>query len=172
MHETIFYIFAALSIICAWAVISRKNLQAACLAMVLFAICASVLFSILSSNYVSMTVMFIMAVSTVMPYCLAAAVIGRRDPARRYALRFERMIGASAVLYLALVLCVAIAKPPFLPAPLTGDAFASSVVLGKILFSSYALQLEIAAVAIFASAMAASIMMRGRAPLDDEGIIR
>lgn len=171
MHETLFYIFAALSAICAAAVISRKNLQAACLALVLFVMSISVLFSILSSNYVSVAVILIMVVSVALPYCLTGLAIGRRSPSRRYAIRFERILGASAVLYLALVLCVAIAKPPFLPAPMTGEAFSSSPALGRILFSSCALPLEMVAVAIFTSAIAASIIRKRRTHPDDEGII-
>ena len=100
-----------------------------------------------------------------------AWLIDPKRRARERQLSFGKVIAALAAGYLAIVMAIAVAAPPFHGAPASGEFYDSPVTVGRILISRYALTFVLSGTMLFAAAAAAVIVARPagrRGPEEEE----
>jgi len=79
---------------------------------------------------------------------------------------FGRVLGAIAAGYLALILCLAIWKPPFQAAPASGVSYEAPLTLSNLLVSRYAVPFELSGVMLLVATVAAVVLAKKRSSGD------
>jgi NADH-quinone oxidoreductase subunit J len=80
-------------------------------------------------------------------------------------IRFPKAIGAAAAAYLAILMAIAVARPPFAEAPASGDFFEAPRTLGALLLDRYAIPFELTGLLLLAATVAAiAVAKRGARP--------
>jgi NADH-quinone oxidoreductase subunit J len=159
MTEILFYIFAALAVVAAVLAISRaKPLMSALWLMMCFLALAG-LFALLAAPLLAALQVLISAGAVIV---LILFVVMLVDPGsenvRPRLIRFGKILGAAAAAYLAIVMAIAVAAPPFVEAPATGDYYQSTLTVSLFVVNRYAVPFELAGVLLLAATVAAIAM--------------
>ena len=160
MEAVAFYIMAALGLVSTVAAISRRDPLMSAVWFAGVAVSAGAILMLLRATLVAAAFMTV-GVGSSMVLALFVAILtdpGKRLRARQ--LRFGKVLAAVAAGYLAIVMAIAVAAPPFMAAPASGEHFESPVTIGRIMISQYALPFEFTGVMLLASAVAAIVMAR------------
>jgi len=161
MYPILFYILATVAVVAALALITRTNPLMSAVSLVVCLLSISGLFALLSAPILAVMWVLIMAGSVTMLFTYAIFMVDPNPNAgRRRIIHFGRILGAISAAYLAIVVAIAIMRPPFVDAPLTGEAFESASTLGRMIFSGYMVPFELAGILLFVAAVAAVIMLR------------
>jgi NADH-quinone oxidoreductase subunit J len=70
-------------------------------------------------------------------------------------LRFGKILGGAGAAYLAIVITIAVAAPPFVEAPATGEYYRSVTTLGLLVLKRYAMAFEISGLLLLIACVAA-----------------
>jgi NADH-quinone oxidoreductase subunit J len=174
MTEFLFYPLAFVALVAAVAAVSRVSplpsalwlavslLAVAGLGGCLAAPAVAALFALIAAGAVVVLVLFVVMLTDPSP-----------EARRPRQVRFDKLLGAVSAAYLAAVMLVAVVRPPFAEAPISGPAFEAPEGLGAILATRYALPFELTGVLLLAATVASvSIAKRRNAedvmPADEE----
>lgn len=161
MYQILFYILGTVAVVSALSMVVQSNSMMSAISLVIFMLSISGLFALLSAPFLA--VVWVMAMAGAVMVLMAFVinmVDSPRDGRRKRVIRFGRVIGAIFASYMAIVFAIAILRPPFLRAPLTGEAFESASTLGRVLFSKYVATFELSAVLLLAAAVAAAVLLK------------
>jgi NADH-quinone oxidoreductase subunit J len=84
--------------------------------------------------------------------------------ARLRSLSFAKILAAAAAGYLAVVMAIAVLRPPFLEVPASGESFESPVTLGRLLSGRYAIPFEIAGLLLLVAVVAVVLLLQPLPP--------
>jgi len=160
MEAVAFYIMAALGIVSVVAAVSRRDPLMSAIWFAGVAVSCGAILMLLRATLVAAAFITV-GVGSSMVLALFVSMLtdqGKRQRARQ--LRFGKILAAVAAGYLAIVMAIAVAAPPFLAAPASGEHFESPVTIGRIMISQYAVPFELCGVLLLASAVAAIVMAR------------
>ncbi len=150
-----FYALAAWSLFAAAAAITRRSPLAGALWLVGCLIGVAALYAVLTAPLVAMLSLLIAAGAVMVLIVFVVMLIdlgpGAHRPRR---ITFARIVGALAAAYLALVMSLSVARPPFAAPPESGAFFQAPLTLGRILMDRYLLPFEFAGFMLLAAAVA------------------
>ncbi|MFA4973346.1 MAG: NADH-quinone oxidoreductase subunit J [bacterium] len=160
MEAVAFYIFAACGLASAIAAVSRRDplMCAAWFAGV--ALSAGAILLILRAPMVAGAFVIVAAGVSMVFSLFVMMLMDSSKRARARQIRFGKVLAAVAAGYLAIVMMIAVAAPPFAAAPASGDYFESSLTMGKMMVSQYALPFELTGVMLLAAAVASIIIAK------------
>lgn len=166
-----FYALAAWSLFAAAAAITRRSPLAGALWLVGCLIGIAALYAVLTAPLVAMLSLLIAAGAVMVLIIFVLMLIdlgpGARRPRR---ITFARIVGALAAAYLALVMSLSVARPPFASPPESGAFFQSPLTLGRILMDRYLLPFELAGFMLLAAAVALVTIAGRRDVLEAEEV--
>lgn len=141
--------------------ITRRSARSAfiwfgfCLAAIAF------LFFLLAPVVVAVSWLIFMAgVAASFRFFIKAHINSEKELYSGRIISFAKILGALAAGYLGIVLFLAIARPPFVEAPLSGYTYESSRFFSESFVSNYFIALEIVGVLLLAAIVALAIMGR------------
>jgi len=159
MTDILFYIFAAWALFAAVVAISRARPLISALWLMICFLALAGLFALLEAPLIAAMQVIISAGAVMV---LVLFVVMLIDPTTEgiqpRAIRFGKILGAAAAVYLAIVMSIAVAAPPFAKAPEVGNYYQSTLTMGKFVLKRYAISFELAGVLLLAAAVAAIIM--------------
>jgi NADH-quinone oxidoreductase subunit J len=141
MHEILFYIFAALTVICGAMVIVNRNPVNSAMFLVLSIASMAGLFVLLHAFFLAAVQVLVYAGAVMVLFLFVIMLLDLRVEERRKINLFGLVTGAASVAVMAGVFWHALRGTVFLTpdAPAEGETY----LLGKMLFASYALPFEI-----------------------------
>ena len=167
METAIFYILAASAIFSAILAITRRSPLMSALMLALALLSVSGIFALLAAPLVAALQILISAGAVMVLFIFVIMLVDLgEESSRRRVVSFARILGAAAAGYLALILALAIWKPPFLEAPAGGPSYEAPLTLAQYLTGRYAMPFELSGVMLLAAAIAAVMLSKseGRAP--------
>ncbi len=162
MFEAIlFYSLAAVAVISALLVVTRVNPISSALMLVVCFMATAGVFAILGAAFIAILQILLYAGAIMVLFIFVIMLIGT-DPAdlKRRQMTFAKILGAAAAVYLAIVLGLAAWRPPFIAAPMAGDAFLSPATIGKQLVTTYLLPFEILSVLLLIAIVGAVVLAK------------
>lgn len=154
IEAILFYFLAACAVVSAVGTITRINPLMSALWLVAALLSLAGLYGALAAPLVA-AIQVIVAAGAVMVLILFVVMMTDRGPEgmRPRAIRFSKMLGALAAAYLAIVMIVAVAVPPFVASPASGGYYESPVTLGGFVAGKYAAAFELAGVMLLVAAL-------------------
>lgn len=161
MEFTIFAIMAAASLLCAVMVLAGQGTLESAAWFTGCLVAVAGIFALQAAPFLAVAELLLAAVA-MMALVLSAIVFIRKggERHRRRVLDFGRVLGGMAAAYLAIVLVVAIWRPPFLEAPGSGQAYEAPSSLAMVLFGRYAAAFELAGVLLVVTTVAAIALVK------------
>lgn len=157
--NVLFYIFATWAVFAAVAAVSRARPLMSALWLMMCLLSLAGLFALLAAPLIAALQVLISAGAVMVLILFVVMLI---DPSaenmRPRLIRFGKILGAAATVYLAIVMAIAVAAPPFVKAPATGDYYQSTITTGLFLIKRYAVPFELAGILLLAAAVAAISM--------------
>lgn len=159
MESIIFYFLAACAVISAIAAITRISPLMSAVWLLASLLSSAGLYALLSAPLVAAIQIIIVAgaVMVLIVFVVMLTDLGP-DGLRPRTIKFSKVLGAAAAAYLAIVMILAVAIPPFVQPPASGDYYESPMTLGSIIFSRYAATFELAGVMLLAAAIAVVVI--------------
>lgn len=168
METILFYTMAGLAVLSALATITRRGTLMSALWLVACLVAVAGIFALLNAPFLAALQLLISAGAVMVLFLFVVMLVDLgREGRRERMISFGRILGAMASGYLALILALAIWKPPFLTAPASGPAYETPLTLAQILFSRYAAPFELAGVMLLVAAVAAIVL--AKKPEEREG---
>ncbi len=161
MYQILFYILAILSVVGAFGMITRRNpmISAAFLTISMASIAG--LFALLSAPLLAVLQLLISAGAIIVLFIFVIMMVDyRKEEARQRVIQFGRVLGSAAAVYLVIVLALSILKPPFIAAPLTGEAFEMPETLGRLLISEFMIPFELTGALLLSAVIAVIIIIK------------
>ncbi|MBN1282598.1 MAG: NADH-quinone oxidoreductase subunit J [Proteobacteria bacterium] len=161
MEAIVFYILAAAATSSAVIALSRRDPLSSAVWLLGLVIPVAAIMALMRAPLAA-SAFLIVAVGSTLSFCLYVLMLmepGRRARARQ--IKFGKVLAAVAAGYLAIVMSIAVAAPPFFAAPASGVHFDSPLTVGKAIASGYALAFALSGLMLMAAA-AASVVMAGR----------
>ncbi|MFH1829380.1 MAG: NADH-quinone oxidoreductase subunit J [Pseudomonadota bacterium] len=159
MTDILFYIFAAWAAFAAVAAVSRARALMSALWLMICFLALAGLFTLLAAPLIAALWVLIYAGAVMVLILFVVMLI---DPStentRPRLIRFGKILGAAAAIYLAIVMAIAVAAPPFAKAPATGDFYQSTLTLGLFVLRRYSVPFELAGVLLLTATVAAISM--------------
>lgn len=160
--DILFYIFAAWAVFAALAAVSRARPLMSALWLMMCLLSLAGLFALLAAPLIAALQVLISAGAVMVLILFVVMLI---DPSAEFVrprlIRFGKILGAAATVYLAIVMAIAVAAPPFVQAPATGDYYRSTVTTGLFVLKRYAVPFEMAGILLLVAAVAAISMGKG-----------
>ena len=160
MEAVLFYIFAVAALISAAAAVTRVDPLMSALWLIGFFVPAAALMALLGAPVLASLVVMVSAGVAMVMAIFVIMLIDPRARQRQRLVRFGKILGVAASGYLAIVMAIAVAAPPFVTAPSSGEYFESPATLGRVVISRYALPFELVGIMLLAAAVAAVIIGR------------
>ncbi|MBT3181191.1 MAG: NADH-quinone oxidoreductase subunit J [Deltaproteobacteria bacterium] len=161
MYQILFYILAVLAVSGAFGMITRKNPIVSVAFLTISMVSIAGLFALLSAPFLAVLQLMISAGAVIVLFVFVIMIVDyRREESRRRVIQFGRVLGSAAVIYLVIVLALSILKPPFIAAPLTGEAFEMPETLGRLLISEFMIPFELTGVLLLSAAVAVILMVK------------
>ena len=163
MDVIIFMAFGLLAIGAGVASITRKDPLYGCAWLLACLLAVAALYAMLAAPLVA-AALVIAAAGIVMVIMLFVLMLVDREGERRRqrVVQFGKAVGAIAAAYLAIVMAVAVAKPPFFVPPASGEHFESPITLGSIISVRYAFPFELAGVMLLVAAVSSAVIVSRR----------
>lgn len=168
MTSVVFYIFAVLAILCAFAVVLSSNSVKAALFLVATFVCCAVLWIILTSQFLGLILIlvYVGAVMTLFLFVVMMLHLESTSFTKSVASYTPIAFVMSAVVFVILLFCV---RPSYFglanfPLPAAKPLDYSSVkALGQILYTQYFLAFELSAIILLVAIIASiALAFRGR----------
>lgn len=167
-----FYALAAWSLFAAAAAITRRSPLAGALWLVGCLIGVSGLYAVLTAPLVAMLSLLIAAGAVMVLILFVVMLIDLGEGARRARrITFARIVGALAAAYLALVMSLSVARPPFASPPESGAFFQSPLTLGRILMDRYLMPFELTGFMLLSAAVALVTIAGRREVVEVEEVV-
>lgn len=161
MAEVLFYILAVAAFGSALTAITRRSPLSSALWLVLCFLALAGLFVLLAAPLIAALTVLIVAGAVMVLIVFIVMLVDVHSELRRERLvRFGRILGAAGAVYLAMVMVVSVAAPPFAEAPHTGEYYSSAQTLGLLVLKRYGLAFEIAGVLMLAASVAAVVIVK------------
>ena len=167
MMETIlFYVLAASALFSALLTVTRRSPLMSAIWLVVSLLSVAGIFGMLGAPFLAALQVLISAGAVMVLFLFVIMLVDSgRESARPRLISFGRVLGAAASGYLALILILAIWKPPFIEAPMSGASYEAPLTLAFIVVGRYAVIFELAGVMLLVAAVAA-IALAGRGSTD------
>jgi len=162
MLETIlFYSLAIVAVVSALLVITRTNPIASALMLVVCFLATAGIFAMLGSVFLAVIQVLIYA-GAIMVLFIFVIMLIHTEPGmlKKRMVTFGKILGAAAAGYLAIVLSLAVWRPPFVEAPTAGETFLAPATMGRALLTQYILPFEILSVILFIAIVGAVVLAK------------
>jgi NADH-quinone oxidoreductase subunit J len=161
MMDVLFYILAVWSAVAAVLAITRRSPLASALWLIVCFLGMAGLFALLAAPLIAALQVLISAgaIMVLMLFVIMLVDI-KSEVMRPRLLRFGKILGGASAAYLAIVITIAAAAPPFVEAPATGEYYRSTTTLGLIVLKKYSLAFEITGLLLLAACVAAVSLAR------------
>lgn len=161
MESILFYILAAAAIFSAAAAITRRSPLMSAIWLIACLLAVAGIFALLAAPFIA-ALQVLIAAGAVMVLVLFVIMLVdvSRERLRARMISFGRILGAVASAYLALILALAILKPPFLGAPESGASYESPVTIAGLMLGRFAVPFELAGVMLLVAVVAAVVLAR------------
>ena len=161
METVLFTILAGFAVVAALATITRRSTLMSALWLVGCLVAVAGIFALLAAPLLAALQVLIAAGAVMVLFLFVVMLVDLgKEGGRARAISFGRILGAMASGYLALILALAIWKPPFLTAPASGPAYESPLTLAQILFSRYAAPFELVGAMMLVAVVAAIVLAK------------
>lgn len=171
MMDVLFYILAVWSATAAALAITRRSPLASALWLIVCFLGMAGLFALLAAPLIAALQVLISAgaIMVLMLFVIMLVDI-KSEVMRPRLLRFGKILGGASAAYLAIVITIAVAAPPFVEAPATGAYYRSTATLGLIVLKKYALAFEITGLLLLAACVAAVSLAKreSKEPVEEE----
>lgn len=163
IEAILFYSFAAVAIAASLLVITRRSPISSALMLVVCFIATAGIFGMLGAAFLAVLQILLYA-GAIMVLFIFVIMLIQTDPAELKArqMTFAKILGATAAVYMAIVLALAVWKPPFVTAPAPGESFVSPATIGKQLLTSYLIPFEILSVLLLIAIIGAVVLAKKR----------
>ncbi|HPQ80553.1 MAG TPA: NADH-quinone oxidoreductase subunit J [bacterium] len=156
MNTILFYLLAASAVFSALATITRRSPPASAIWLVVSLLSVAGIFGMLGAPFLAALQVLIAAGAVMVLFLFVIMLVDQGEESLRPRIvSFGRVLGAVASGYLALILILAIWKPPFVEAPKSGAAYEAPLTLALAVVGRYALVLELVGVMLLVAAVAA-----------------
>lgn len=157
MKESIvFYVFALSASVTAAIAVTRRDAVSCAKAFTAFLISTFGIIYLLSAPLFAMIWALTSIGLALAAQKVAALFKGTEKAHANSKFSFERVLGVMATFYLAIVLLLAVLKPPFETAPQSGESFESPYAVADCLFGEYIPVILLAALLLVAARIAMS----------------
>lgn len=167
----LFYILALSAMVTAAMAISRRSPLSCALWLVLCFLSLAGLFALVAAPLIAALQVLISAGAVMVLVLFVIMLVDVEAESKRVRLlRFGKILAAAGAAYLAIVITIAVAAPPFVEAPTTGEYYRSTATLGLFLLKKYAVAFEMTGVLLLAACVAAiAVVKRDRPkPAEDD----
>ena len=167
----LFYIFGAGALVSAIVLITRRSPLMSALALATCFLSLAGLFALLAAPLIAALQILISAGAVVVLILFVVMLVDvKREISRPRLVRFGKIIAAAGAAYLAIVIMIAVAAPPFVEAPATGEYYRSAQTLGKFILTRYAVAFELTGVLLLTACVAVIAIGKREeeAPAEDE----
>lgn len=166
--QIIFYIFAAIAVGSAIAVISTRNPVRSVLSLVITFFAMSAIWMLLGAEFLSLTLLLVYVGAVMTLFLFVVMMINIDKESRKKGLVHYWPVGATIILLVTVILIINVGPYNFglvqMPAPEPEAAdFSNTHALGYLLFTQYVYAFEVAG-ALLLAAMIAAITLAHRAP--------
>ncbi len=165
--ELVFYLFSAVLVAAATAVITARNPVHAALFLVLAFFSSAAIWLLLEAEFLAVTLVLVYVGAVMVLFLFVVMMLDIRQIDLRHRLTAYLPLGLAVALAMAAELFIAIwargYRQAVLPAPGPGD-FSNTRALGELLYSRYLYPFEIAAVILLVAIVAAIVLTLRRRP--------
>lgn len=163
--DILFYVLAAWSAASAALAITRPSPLASALWLIVCFLGLAGLFALLAAPLIAALQVLISAGAVMVLMLFVIMLVDvRSEVMRPRLLRFGKILAGASAAYLAIVITIAAATPPFVEAPATGEYYTSTATLGLMVLKKYAVAFEIAGVLLLAACVAAVSLAKREPP--------
>lgn len=159
VQPVIFYVFAAITVLCALMVISSRNPVLGALYLVTAFVSSAVIWMLLDAEFLALALLFVYVGAVMTLFLFVVMMLNiELEPLKQAFSRYTPVGLIISLAILALMLFLIFAQKGFhavaIPAA-AGASFSNVLQLGKVLYTTYALPFEMAAVVLLAAIIAA-----------------
>lgn len=163
MNGIIFYLIAVMVVFSAAAVITRANPLMSAVWLIVCLIFVAVIFALLQAPFLAVLQVLISAGAVMVLFIFVIMLVDlEAGRLRARWINFAKVLGFAAAAYLAAVFAIAIMRPPFQEAPLSGDFYESPLSLSNLLLSRYVVSFELAGILLLAATVGAIVIAKKR----------
>src|SRR5882757_1409888 len=146
LPEILFYVFAALTLLCGVLVVTQRNPVNSAMFLVLTIISMAGLFVLLHAFFLAAVQVLVYAGAVIVLFLFVIMLLDLKEEQRRKIKAFGAVTGIGSVVALGLVFWQAISHSELRAVPKDMMKAGDTVSLGKLLFTDYALPFEILSV--------------------------
>ena len=157
-ETAVFSILALAGLVSAAASVTRRDPLSSSLWLLGFMASVAALTAFLGTPLVASAALLISGGLVMTMTIFAVMLMDPERISRPRAIKFGKALGAIAAGYLAIVMIIAVAAPPFVRAPATGAYFSSAETVGMMIFSRYAPAFALAG-AMFLTAVVSCVLV-------------
>lgn len=143
-QEVLFYIFAALVLVCGALVILSRNPVNSAMFLVLSIVSLAALFVLLHAFFLAAVQVLVYAGAVIVLFLFVIMLLDLKEEETRKIKKVVTTLGIASVVAIAFVFWLSLARTSL--APSSGLAVGGTLDLGRLLFSSYALPFEMLSV--------------------------
>ena len=160
MIDTIlFYSFSAIALFAALLVITRANPLMSALWLVVCLGATAAIFALLGATLIAVLQILVYAGAVMVLFVFVVMLIDvGPEGVRPRIIRFGKILGAGAAVYLTGIILIALWRPPFLHLPASPGAYRGPHELGQLLLTRYAVPFEMTSILLLAAIVGAVIM--------------
>lgn len=163
METILFYILAGVALFAAAAAITRRSPLMSAVWLVIALLSAAGIFALLAAPLIAALQVLIAAGAVMVLFLFVIMLVDlSEERLRRRLISFGRVLGAIAAGYLALILALAILKPPYEGAPASGASYEAPETIAGMMMGRYAVPFELAGVMLLVAAVAAVVLVKRR----------
>jgi len=160
LEIAIFAILSAAAIVTVACSVTRADPLVSALWFVWFELAVAGLMAMLGAPLIASSIVIVSAAAAVAVVVFVITLIDPRGRSRARQVKFGKIVAAVAAGYLAIVMTIAVAAPPFLGAPASGEYFESPATIGRIMLSRYAIPFEMVGIMLLIAAVSAVLIGR------------
>lgn len=157
--DIVFFALAGITLAAATWAITRRSALSGALWLIAALAGVSGLYGLLAAPVIAVLSLLIAAGAVMVLIVFVIMIVdmsGRKPQARR--VTFTRIVGAMTAGYLAMVMSVSVARPPFMSPPETGEYYQSASTLGRLLLDRYLLPFELTGFLLLAATVSLTVI--------------
>ena len=142
-------------------VITRRNPIASALWLVVCFLATAGIFALLGSVFIAV-IQILLYAGAIMVLFIFVIMLVHTDPSelKTRTINFAKILAAAAAVYLAIVLGIAVWRPPFISAPSAGKVFLGPATLGRELLTQYIMPFELLSVLLLIAIVGAVVLAK------------
>lgn len=155
----LFYSFSIVAIVAAFMVITRANPLMSALWLIVCLAATAAIFALLGATLIAVLQVLVYAGAVMVLFLFVIMFINVGPEAiKPRVIRFGKVVGVMAIGYLAVILLLALGRPPFANMPPIGGGYVGARELGILLLTRYAVPFEMASLLLLAAIVGAVVM--------------